>query len=99
MRPFSARKFFWGLAILVVGGLVWAENLGLIEMSFRFSRDWPVLLVAAGLLFVWDSVSGRGRGGKSAKAAGKPAEASEILAALERGEIDAREAARRMGRG
>lgn len=99
MGYFSARKFFWGLAIFLVGGLVWAENLGLIEMSFRFSRDWPVLLVAAGLLFVWDAVSGRARGAKASRTAGESRDVSAVLSALERGEIDAHEAARRMGRG
>lgn len=99
---FNMRKFCWGLAILVFGGLLWAENLGFIELSFRISRDWPVLLLGLGLLMLWDAVSGRARR-KEKIVASRRAEAkrdvSDILAELERGEIDAHEAARRMGRG
>lgn len=99
MLAFSMRKFFWGLVMLLLGGLIWASNLGYVSLSFRFSRDWPIIIVAIGLMSIWDALFGRhwwghkfcGQGG------GKRDNVSRVLEDLEKGKIDADEAARRMG--
>lgn len=97
MLAFSMRKFFWGLVVVGVGCLIWANNLGYISLSFRFSRDWPIIIVAIGLMSVWDALFGRHWwGGRFSPRQGRD-KVSKILADLEKGEIDAEEAARRMG--
>lgn len=98
MLAFSMRKFFWGILIVTVGGLLWADNLGYLELSFKFSRDWPVIIVAIGLMSVWDALFGRHWWGHKfgSRRGGKSVDVSVILADLENGKINAEEAARRM---
>ena len=96
MLAFSMRKFFWGLVVMAVGGLIWASNLGYIALSFKFSRDWPIIIVAAGLMSVWDALFGRHWwGGRVSSRHGRD-KVSKILSDLERGDIDAEEASKRM---
>jgi len=99
MLAFSMRKFFWGLIIAGVGALIWASNLGYISLSFRFGRDWPIVIVAIGLMSIWDALFGRHWWGHKFSSRRERGEGniSKILADLERGEIDAAEAAKRMG--
>jgi len=98
MLAFSMRKFFWGLLIISVGGLIWASNFGYISLSFRFSRDWPVVIVGIGLMSVWDALFGRHWwGGKfCCQPRAKRDNIAKVLADLEKGEIDAAEAVKRM---
>ncbi len=98
MLAFSMRKFFWGIILAGTGALLWAHNLGYIGLSFHFGRDWPVIIVAIGLMSIWDALFGRQWWGHKISS-GRPGseKLSGILGALERGEIDAAEAARRMG--
>ncbi|MBI4656736.1 MAG: hypothetical protein HY746_08340 [Elusimicrobia bacterium] len=39
------RKLLWSLFFVAIGSLIWLNNWGLIEYSFKFSRDWPVILL------------------------------------------------------
>lgn len=98
MLAFSMRKFFWGLVIAGIGGLIWADNLELVNLSFKFSRDWPLFIVAIGVMSVWDALFGRQWWGHKVpnRQRGRP-DIARILADLEKGEIDSEEAARRMG--
>lgn len=98
MLAFSMRKFFWGVAIVSVGGLIWASNLGYVDLSFKFSRDWPIIIVAIGLMSVWDALFGRHWWGHKfgGQRREKRADVSKVLEDLENGKIDAEEAARRM---
>jgi len=99
MFAFSMRKFFWGLFIIIVGLLFWAHNYGLIVMSFNFSRDWPIFVVAGGLMSVWRAIFGKhwwaakcGCGANNRI----PANARKILEEVEKGNISAEEAAKKM---
>ncbi len=98
MLAFNMRKFFWGLVTISIGGLIWASNLGYVDVSFKFSRDWPVILVAIGLMSIWNALFGRHWWGHkfSCQRREKPADISGVLQDLESGKIDAKEAARRM---
>jgi len=98
MLAFSMRKFFWGIMIITVGGLLWADNLGYVELSFKFGRDWPVIIVAIGLMSVWDALFGRHWWGHKfgCRRSEKRVDVQAILEDLENGKISAEEAARRM---
>lgn len=99
MLAFSMRKFFWGIVVVAVGGLIWASNLGYVSLSFRFSRDWPIIIVAIGLMSIWDALFGRHWWGHKFGCCRKDKreDVSKILEDLEKGKISAEEAARRMG--
>ena len=99
MFAFSLRKFFWGLIIVSVGGLLWADNLGMINISFKFGRDWPLIIVAVGLMSIWDALFGRHWWGHKVGGARRENREgiSKVLEDLEKGVIDAEEAAKRMG--
>ncbi len=43
------NTIFWGLIFMLIGGWIWLGNLGIIKTGFRFSRDWPVILIIIGL--------------------------------------------------
>ena len=99
MFAFSLRKFFWGLFVIFVGGMLWASNLGYISVSFRFGRDWPIILVGIGLMSIWDALFGRhwwGHRFHRPRTENKD-KIETVLRDLEKGEINAEEAARRMG--
>ncbi|PIU20329.1 MAG: hypothetical protein COT18_02890 [Elusimicrobia bacterium CG08_land_8_20_14_0_20_59_10] len=93
------RKFFLGLFIVGIGGFIWASNLELISVSFRFSRDWPILMVAVGLICVWDSIFEKHWWSRKCfdSRKEKKNEALKVLEELEKGNISAEEAIRRMG--
>ena len=57
MFSLKSSKLKWGLILIAIGAVVWAHNFGLLSLSFNFSRDWPVILIAFGLLGVWKSIS------------------------------------------
>lgn len=40
-------KIFWGIVIIGIGLWIWLSNLGI--ASFRWSRDWPVIIILIGL--------------------------------------------------
>ena len=98
MFAFSLRKFFWGLLVISMGLLLWAHNYGLIAFSFSFSRDWPVIIIVAGLMSVWNAVFGRHWWNKSGCTHGDriPNRARKILEDVERGNISAEEAIKKM---
>jgi hypothetical protein len=82
-----------------LGGLIWAGNFGFISYSFRFSRDWPIIIVIIGLSSIWNAVFGRQWWGHKCCGRGevKKEAVAKILEALEKGQITAEEAAKRMG--
>ena len=46
----NVGKIFWGLLLVLVGGLALANNFGLIDVNFaNLWRLWPLLIVAAGI--------------------------------------------------
>ncbi len=98
MLAFSMRKFFWGLMVVALGGLIWADNLGMISVSFKFSRDWPVIIVALGLGYMWEALFGShwwgAKSGLSKRE--RRQDLAKILEALEKGTISAEDAAKKM---
>lgn len=97
MFAFSLRKFFWGVLVAGVGVLVWAGNYGLVHVSFNFSKDWPAIIVLIGLMSVWKAVFGRHWWSKCCGDGDRiPSKAKKILEDLEKGEISAEEAAKKM---
>ena len=98
MFAFSMRKFFWGLVMMSVGCLIWASNLGYVNISFKFSRDWPIIIVCIGLMSIWDALFGRHWWGHKFNGQHKEKRdaLSRVLEDLEKGKIDAEEAAKRM---
>ncbi len=42
--------FYWGILLIVVGFWIWASNHNIIV--FKFSRDWPILLVLLGIYLI-----------------------------------------------
>lgn len=98
MFAFSMRKFFWGLITISVGCLIWASNLGYVNLSFKFARDWPIIIVGVGLMSIWDALFGRHWWAHkfNGQHREKRGDLSKVLDDLEKGKIDAEEAARRM---
>ena len=100
MFAFNMRKFFWALLIVIIGLLLWARNYGLVTFGFSFFRDWPIIVVIAGLLGVWRAIFGRHwRTSKCGCDSPEriPVNARKILEEVEKGNISAEEAAQKMG--
>lgn len=51
------RTVLWGLIIITLGLWIWLANLGIISSGFIFRRDWPVIIIAIGLLTLGEGVS------------------------------------------
>ncbi|MBU2529827.1 MAG: hypothetical protein KKD35_02205 [Elusimicrobia bacterium] len=64
MFELKFKKMKWGLILIAIGSVIWAGNYGLVSISFSFSRDWPIMLIAFGLLGIWKSISFNRSSGK-----------------------------------
>lgn len=53
------RKIMWGLFWILLGLFLLLSNHGLLGYDFSFSRDWPILLIAWGLMKIIDLVAWR----------------------------------------
>ena len=51
----------WGGALVVIGAVLLASNLGWIDLD-RLRRYWPVLLIAAGVFFIERSLKAKNAG-------------------------------------
>jgi hypothetical protein len=51
----------WALFWMAFGAVILLANYGVLDISFRFSRDWPVLLIAFGLLKLLDGLFPRSK--------------------------------------
>jgi len=99
MFAFSMRKFFWGLLVVAVGLLLWAHNYGLVVFSFSFSKDWPLIVVVVGLMSIWRALFGRHWWASKCDCDSHeriPSDARKILEEVEKGNISAEEAAKKM---
>jgi hypothetical protein len=94
---FNAKKVKWGIIFIAAGTMLLAHNYGLLSFELKFSRDWPAILIALGLLGAWDGIFYRAPGRQTRR--NNPEERKalrEILEKIEKGEIKADEAARRI---
>lgn len=93
----NARKLKWGLIFIAAGTLLLANNYGLLSFEIEFSRDWPAILIAIGLLGAWEGIFHRGREKpRQPETVGSKKTIKEILEKIERGEMTAEEGAQRM---
>jgi len=51
------RTITWGLIVIAFGMWLWLAKLGVLGSGFVFRRDWPVIIVAAGLLTLGEGIS------------------------------------------
>ncbi len=59
-RPLLTPRLVLGLAVMLLGGAMLAENLDWIELD-RYFHFWPTLLIALGVLKMWSARGGFGR--------------------------------------
>ncbi|MCU0607535.1 MAG: DUF5668 domain-containing protein [Candidatus Edwardsbacteria bacterium] len=98
----TAHKVLWGLFWVALGTWILLSNHGLLAYGFSFHRDWPIVLIAVGVVILVRSVTRRRRiveihrgccdGGETPD---QPARA-EILKAVEDGTMTAAEAAAKL---
>jgi hypothetical protein len=105
------RKIMWGLFWILLGLFLLLSNHGLLGFSFSFGRDWPIILIAWGVMKILDLIARRnGRpdhlfeiipgtcchGGGEPEPKEKKAFRSEILQAVAEGRMSAEEAAQKL---
>ena len=71
--------FWWGIILIIIGGLFLAENLDLISIDVAVRDYWPVLLVIWGLWVLTRTDAGSRRAAR--RAAGQDARSSRNLEA------------------
>ena len=54
---FSAERRFWGLILVIGGAFLQLNRLGV--PHFGWAEFWPVVLIAAGLLVMWNSLTSK----------------------------------------
>jgi len=78
----------WGPVMLIILGILfWLGKFGIID--FYWNRDWPVVLIAIGIFSLINYSARRLRKSNSKKK-------NKVLESLEKGDIDAEEAIRRL---
>jgi hypothetical protein len=80
------RRLWWGIAVLLIGTWVWLSALGVPYISFR--QNWPLLIVAFGVLVL---IRGIRRATRRSRRS-----ARVIISDLESGRVDIEEAIREM---
>ena len=98
---FSRRSMvLWGVFLVILGICVLFSNYGVMSFPFNLSRDWPVILIAWGLLKIFDAFTYKPKGWLSFFNAHSCADESkedklkEVIEALEKGQITPEEAKR-----
>jgi energy-converting hydrogenase Eha subunit C len=59
MRRRVLSDIYWGLVLLVIGGVLLARNLGYLDFYFSFRIYWPVFLILIGLGWIVKSFESR----------------------------------------
>jgi hypothetical protein len=83
---------------MALGTLLLLSNYGLFSYQFSFSRDWPILLIAWGIMKLIDSFVWRKKGCCESRMdkEGDRQSREQILKAVEEGKMKAEEAAQRL---
>jgi hypothetical protein len=92
------RKILWAVFWMALGALLLLSNYGLFSYQFSFFRDWPILLIAWGIMkiidsFVWNR---KNRQESRLDEEGDRQSREQILKAVEEGKMKAEEAAQRL---
>jgi len=92
------RKILWALFWIALGALLLLSNYGLYSFNFSFSRDWPILIIAWGVMKIIDSFVWRKpkTTGSALEEEGDKQSREQILKAVESGQMSAEEAAQRL---
>ena len=72
------RLVGWGVVLVLIGLWIWLSALGVPYMVF--ARDWPLLIVAAGINIVVRRIT---------RAARRRRSSAQVISDLESGKIDA----------
>lgn len=92
------RKILWALFWIALGSLLLLANYGLYSFNFSLSRDWPILIIAWGVMKIIDSFAWRRSktNGSVLENEGDKQSREQILKAVENGQMSAEEAAQRL---
>ncbi len=92
------RKALWGIFWMAMGVFLLLSNYGLTGYQFSFSRDWPILLIAWGIMKIIDTLVWRKRSPKTSalQSEGDRQSRAQILKDVEDGKMSAEEAAQRL---
>lgn len=105
------RKIMWGLFWILLGLFLLLSNHGLLGFSFSFGRDWPIILIAWGVMKIVDLLAWRsnfpgnkfkivtgscGSSDRPADSEEEKASRAEILQAVAEGRMSADEAAKKL---
>ena len=98
----TLHKVLWGLFWIALGAWLILSNYDLVAYQFTFHRDWPIILIAVGIIMIIKAVTRRRRswhvhtdGCCSSPEADKQSR-EQILQAVEDGKMTADEAASRL---
>jgi len=93
-----SRKVMWGLFWVLLGLLILLSNHGLLGYTFSFSRDWPIILIAIGIMKLVDLLAWRNGRCCSVRLEkeGDRQSRAQILKDVEDGKMSADEAASRL---
>jgi hypothetical protein len=100
----TVHKLLWGLFWIALGTWLILSNYDLVAYQFTFHRDWPILLIAIGVVIIvrsftrrrepWFAVNVNRCCGNNDKASRE-----QILKAVEDGKMTADEAATKLKNG
>lgn len=96
MEKHRKKKLLWSLLFIIFGVMILLHNWGLIVYSFKFSRDWPVILIAIGLLQLWKVFRDRDKGTLPKYHEKNKKNILKVLEDVESGKINANEAVEEM---
>ena len=58
----KAHRVVFGIIVVAIGVLWWLSNRGLVAFDISFGRDWPVIIIAIGLMSLVEGLAAIGRG-------------------------------------
>lgn len=53
----ASSSIFWGVILIIIGGLFLARNFGLLDFHFMWRTYWPVILIVIGASWVVKSLT------------------------------------------
>ena len=60
----KAHRVVFGIIIAAIGVLWWLSNHDLVAFDISFRRDWPVIVIAIGLMSLVEGLAALGRGSR-----------------------------------